>query len=275
MLRCALACLALAAHALRPHQRKRRPRLRAAADDEQCVVSFAVRRPPRAAEATEPSPLRGGFVADDELVLAAAVAREGGGGPAPRAYPLAGPRELVAPVARAGVVTCGGLCPGLNAVVQEVHRALARQYGVGVVLGARGGYGGVAAGRWEDLGALLGAQGAPAYRQGGTLLGTSRPRAGAAALADALERARLDALFVAGGDGTMRGAQALCAELAARGSACRVAVVPKTIDNDIPLVDRRGPARAAPRLPGRDGRAPGPLASTRPWPRPGARSTWP
>lgn len=57
-------------------------------------------------------------------------------------------------------------------------------------------------------------------------------------MADALEAAGVDALFVVGGDGTIRGAALLCEELESRGSKISVAAIPKTIDNDIPLIDR-------------------------------------
>ena len=117
-----------------------------------------------------------------------------------------------------------------------MYRCLSTQYFVERVWGFEGGYEGLAQGKRVDLARMLRKKNI--YAEGGTLLGTSRPKIPAPELADAVEREALDCLFVVGGDGTMRGAAALSEELQKRNSKCRVAVVPKTIDNDIPLLDQ-------------------------------------
>ena len=206
-------------------------------------LSLDVRRPLSSCPAILPSPISlpagAAYVEDDDVVLASAVARAGAGVPSSVvAYARAGPRRSVArkgPGVAAAVVTCGGLCPGLNTVTQELFRCLRSQYGVGRVLGALGGYAGLAEGHWLEMDE---GSAASLYRTGGTVLGTSRGKRDAAAMADSLEAAGVDVLFVVGGDGTIRGASLLCDELARRASPISVAVVPKTIDNDIPLVDR-------------------------------------
>ena len=178
------------------------------------------------------------FISDDDCVLGDVLLKAHAGPREVTGYMRAGPRSELhfdPKETRAAIVTCGGLCPGLNTVTQELYRCLTSQYGVGTVLGAVGGYAGVAAGRWRHLDddtcdAL--------YARGGTLLETSRGKQDATAMADALEAAGVDALFVVGGDGTIRGASYLCDELDRRSSTISVAAIPKTIDNDIPLIDR-------------------------------------
>ncbi|KAJ8599696.1 hypothetical protein CTAYLR_004761 [Chrysophaeum taylorii] len=181
------------------------------------------------------NPARGPYVEDDEVVLAKAAVHLGARERVV-AYVRAGPRSRVSLDASAtcAIVTCGGLCPGLNAVVQEVARCLWTQYGVRRVLGVEGGYAGLVAGRLRLLEPreLRGV-----YEKGGTILGTSRGRRDPGEMVRVLEAHGVDALFVVGGDGTIRGARAICDALPAT-SAIRVVAVPKTIDNDIPLIDR-------------------------------------
>lgn len=176
-----------------------------------------------------------GFLGCDDVVLADAQFSATGDVPRTVAYVRAGPRALLSiagPRAVIAVVTCGGLCPGLNAVVQETARCLRTQYGVKSVLGVSGGYAGLAAGRFAELTTES------LYASGGTALGTSRGVQPPERMADALEAAGVDAVVIVGGDGTIRGALALSVELRRRGLTVGVAVVPKTIDNDIPLIDR-------------------------------------
>lgn len=57
-----------------------------------------------------------------------------------RAYVRAGPRKTMyfkPEQVRAAIVTCGGLCPGLNNVIRELVRMLARCYGAEKILGVR------------------------------------------------------------------------------------------------------------------------------------------
>ena len=152
----------------------------------------------------------------------------------------AGPRRRVAfgpGEARAAVVTCGGVCPGLNTVVRELYRCLSRQYGVSRVMGVRDGYAG-----FSDL-----AEGAvelddayvdDIHKRGGTVLRTSRGGHSTSTICDALEHHGVNVLFLVGGDGTMKGACKVDEEMARRGRKCVVAVVPKTIDNDVPVIDK-------------------------------------
>jgi len=178
---------------------------------------------------TEANPVRGPYV-DEEVVLGKVRMSFEEEQFRCKAYRSAGPRRAVVPIRRAAIVTCGGLCPGLNAVVFEVSRCLREQYGVHEVFGVEGGYAGLERGHLRPMREFEEAQRASP----GTVLGTSRGRRCAATMAAQLRDRGIDALFVVGGDGTLRGAKKLCEA----DPALRLVAVPKTIDNDIPVVDR-------------------------------------
>jgi 6-phosphofructokinase 1 len=150
-----------------------------------------------------------------------------------------GPREYIyfdPSVTRAAIVTCGGLCPGLNNVIRGLVLELADNYGVTDVLGFRDGFRGLV-GEAEPV--RLGREVvAGIHNRGGTILGTSRGGQDPAAMVETLERLGVSLLFVIGGDGTLRGAAKIADEAGRRGLALSVIGVPKTIDNDIPFLDQ-------------------------------------
>jgi len=177
------------------------------------------------------------YVDEGQVVLADPVLSSSDALPALVGYTLGGPREHVyfAPEeAKAAIVTCGGLCPGLNTVVKELVHCLRHQYGVETVYGIRHGYMGFYAEEWEEL-TLASVE--TIHRQGGSLLGSSRGGHDTAKICDALEAKGVNLIFTIGGDGTMRGSTCISDELIRREAKAVVAHVPKTIDNDIPLVD--------------------------------------
>ena len=133
---------------------------------------------------------------------------------------------------RLGILTGGGDCPGLNAVIRGTVARATRTYGREVV-GVLDGWDGLMEGRVRplDRDAVRGL-----LQRGGTVLGTSRRDPyvhgdGAACLAGTLEREGIDALVVVGGDGTLRTASRLVAE------GVPIVGVPKSIDNDIAGTD--------------------------------------
>lgn len=156
------------------------------------------------------------------------------------AFELAGPRNRVffdPSKARAGIVTCGGLCPGLNNVIRGLVLELWFGYGVKRITGFRYGYEGmIARGRTPEP--LTPDTVSHIHHQGGTILGSSRGGQAPEKLVDTLEALGLDMLFVIGGDGTIRGAMQIGAEIERRGLPIGVVGVPKTIDNDIHFIDR-------------------------------------
>ncbi|PJB36573.1 MAG: diphosphate--fructose-6-phosphate 1-phosphotransferase [Deltaproteobacteria bacterium CG_4_9_14_3_um_filter_63_12] len=156
-------------------------------------------------------------------------------------FELAGPRKynfFENTKVVAGIVTCGGLCPGLNNVVRDLVLTLWHLYEVRHIFGFRYGFRGIAP-HSPDPPVLLD----PAYvrtihHEGGTVLGSSRGPQDVPAMVDNLERLGVNALFVVGGDGGMRGATALFDEITRRNLPVAVVGVPKTIDNDLPYIER-------------------------------------
>lgn len=138
---------------------------------------------------------------------------------------------------RAAIVTCGGLCPGLNNVIRSVVVALRHNYGAPNVLGIRYGYQGLSPDGEPPVELTLEMVDG-IDKVGGTILGSSRGTPTAAVMADFLEQQKIDMLFTVGGDGTQRGAHALHEEIERRGLAIAVVGIPKTIDNDIQLCDQ-------------------------------------
>jgi 6-phosphofructokinase 1 len=139
---------------------------------------------------------------------------------------------------RAGIVTCGGLCPGLNDVIRGLVRSLTNQYGVRRVTGFRNGYQGFIASYAHDIVELTPDNVADITVEGGTVLGTSRGHQDPQEIVDCLERLNINVLFVVGGDGSMRGAMRIAEVAAERQLKISMVGIPKTIDNDIPYIDQ-------------------------------------
>jgi 6-phosphofructokinase 1 len=137
-----------------------------------------------------------------------------------------------------GILTCGGLCPGLNDVIRSIVLSLTYAYGVRRILGFRYGYAGLAADAPVEPMPLTPAVVENIHEHGGTLLGSSRGPQDLDAMVDTLVRHDLSVLFVVGGDGGLRGASALRAVIARRGLPIAVVGVPKTIDNDLSWISR-------------------------------------
>jgi 6-phosphofructokinase 1 len=157
------------------------------------------------------------------------------------AFEAAGPRERLyfnPNGLRAGIVTCGGLCPGINDVIRAIVLSLYHHYGIETIYGFRYGYEGLN----PDIG-LAPLELTPARVEaigelGGTILGTSRGNQDIGRMVDTLMAMGVSILFTIGGDGTLRGAGAIAAEVARRGLSIAVVGLPKTIDNDISLIER-------------------------------------
>jgi 6-phosphofructokinase 1 len=139
---------------------------------------------------------------------------------------------------RAGIVTCGGLCPGLNDVIRGLTLQLCRRYGIQRVYGFCNGFKGFLPTTGRSILELTPEVVSNINEQGGTILGSSRGEQDPATVVDCLERLAINLLFVIGGDGTIRGAMRIVSEIAARGRQISVVGVPKTIDNDIMYIDQ-------------------------------------
>lgn len=151
----------------------------------------------------------------------------------------AGPRQQIffrPENVRAAIVTCGGLCPGLNNVIRSVFFELYHHYGVKSVVGVRNGYQGLNPAYGHPLVKLSTEAVEHIHKLGGTLLGSSRGPQDPRVMIDFLLKEGINILFCVGGDGTLRGAHALSEESARRNLRLSIVGIPKTIDNDIAFV---------------------------------------
>ena len=140
---------------------------------------------------------------------------------------------------RAGVVTCGGLCPGLNDVIRAIVMCLWYRYGVKQICGFQYGYRGFLPESRLPVINLTPDDVSEIHRQGGTLLGSSRGSGERVVeIVDSLERMNINMLFTIGGDGTQKGALAISEEIGKRNLKIAVVGIPKTIDNDLNFVQR-------------------------------------
>ena len=164
-----------------------------------------------------------------------------GPGEEPQAFEMAGPRERIyfdPSKVHCAIATCGGLCPGTNDVIRAIVLELHFLYGVRHIYGVRYGLRGFIPHYGHELLELNPEAVANIHIFGGTILGTSRGPQDTGEIVDALERIDLRILFLIGGDGTLRAGYDIYQEITRRELRISVIVIPKTIDNDIPLVSR-------------------------------------
>ncbi|KAI0491904.1 hypothetical protein KFK09_026166 [Dendrobium nobile] len=150
----------------------------------------------------------------------------------------AGPRQKVyfeSDEVHACIVTCGGLCPGLNTVIRELVCGLSHMYGVSRILGIEGGYKGFYA---RNTVHLTPKSVNDIHKRGGTILGTSRGGHDTSKIVDSIQDRRINQVYIIGGDGTQKGASVIFQEIRRRGLKVSVVGIPKTIDNDIAVIDK-------------------------------------
>lgn len=159
----------------------------------------------------------------------------------PASFEVAGPRRdlfFEPSRVRAGIVTCGGLCPGVNDVIRAIVLSLYYHYGASIVYGFRYGYAGLDPANGHEPMLLTPEVVSHIGDFGGTLLGSSRGPQDIGRMVTTLEEMGIQMLFTIGGDGTLRGAQAICEEIARRNLAIAIIGIPKTIDNDISFIEQ-------------------------------------
>lgn len=156
-------------------------------------------------------------------------------------FEAAGPREKIffnPAKTTAAIVTCGGLCPGLNDIIRGIVTQLHYRYAVTKVFGFRYGYEGLIP-RYGHTPILLKPESvSQIHNFGGTILGSSRGPQKIGEMVDLLEEMNIDLFFVVGGDGTLRGAVEISNECERRGLKKSIIGIPKTIDNDIMFLDK-------------------------------------
>ena len=153
---------------------------------------------------------------------------------------LAGPRKLIyfnPAHVHAAICTCGGICPGLNNVIRAIVRCLWYRYGVRRITGIKFGYQGLLPTSMEPPIILNPDVVDEIQEKGGTILGSARGGGNRVGdIVDTLERMNVNIFFTIGGDGTLKGAQAIADEITRRGLKISVVGVPKTIDNDLAYI---------------------------------------
>ncbi|HLF35252.1 MAG TPA: ATP-dependent 6-phosphofructokinase [Cyclobacteriaceae bacterium] len=193
------------------------------------------------------SPLKpsGGFIREDDRVLFDSSLdqfrqiREKG--ETPFSFEKAGPQKKLFfnPVnARVAIVTCGGLCPGLNNVIRSLVNQLHYRYNVTKITGIPYGYEGFIPKYNHTLVEFTPRSVENIHLLGGSILGSSRGNQDIGEIVDRVVSLEVNILFCIGGDGTLRGAHAIHEEISRRKLKIVVAGIPKTIDNDIDFIDK-------------------------------------
>lgn len=159
----------------------------------------------------------------------------------PISLEIAGPREMIyfdPSKTKAAIVTCGGLCPGINDVIRGIVLELHHRYNVKNILGVRYGYQGLIPKYGHQTMALDPEVVNDIHHFGGSILSSSRGSQDIGQMVDALERMNINMLFCIGGDGTMRAAELITNEVCRRNLKVSIIGIPKTIDNDLALIQK-------------------------------------
>lgn len=156
-------------------------------------------------------------------------------------FERAGPRRKIffdPSKLKCGIVTCGGLCPGLNDVIRTITLSLVWEYGIQNVHGFRYGYQGLTKNAPKRPILLTPDLVDDIHLKGGDILSSSRGPQDIDEMVDTLQRLQIDVLFTIGGDGTLRGAGEIIKVIKKRGLNISVIGIPKTIDNDISGIEQ-------------------------------------
>lgn len=157
------------------------------------------------------------------------------------AFELAGPRSKIyfdPSKLRCALVTCGGLCPGLNDIIRSIVLELYYGYGVQNIYGIRHGLQGfIPRYRYQTI-VLKPESVVNILQLGGSILGSSRGPQPIEEIVDSLERMNIGIVFMIGGDGTLMAAEKIADTITERSLKIGVVAIPKTIDNDIHMVSR-------------------------------------
>jgi len=184
------------------------------------------------------------YVADDQYIRLGATVVPG---PQPnikksQVLECAGPREFIyfSPShVHAGIVSCGGLCPGINDVIRAIVRCLWYRYGVTRISGIPYGYLGFLPEHQFPIVQLNPSLVDDIHKIGGTFLGSARGGGrDVEKIVDTMERLNLNMCFTIGGDGTQRGTVDIAEEIDKRRLKIAMIGIPKTVDNDFALIDR-------------------------------------
>ncbi|KAK4765790.1 hypothetical protein SAY86_026880 [Trapa natans] len=176
------------------------------------------------------------FVNEDDTISEKVVVHKDS--PRETHFRRAGARQKVyfeADDVRPCIVTCGGLCPGVNTVIREIVYGLHHMYGISSVLGIEGGYSGFYA---RNTICLTPKVVNDIHKRGGTILGTSREGHITSKIVDSIQDRGINQVYIIGGHGTQTEASVIYEEIRRRGLKVAVVGIPKAIDNDIPVIDK-------------------------------------
>jgi len=157
------------------------------------------------------------------------------------AFQQAGPRQHIyfdPSKTRAGIVTCGGLCPGINNVIRSLVMSLYYRYRVKKIFGFLYGFRGFIPKYGLEPYELMPENVEDIHEKGGSILASSRGHQDVVEVVDCLQRMNISILFTIGGDGTLRCAEEIYQEIKKRGLQISIIGIPKTIDNDISYVEK-------------------------------------
>lgn len=183
-------------------------------------------------------PSHGFYISPSDVVLSQVVYDLSDASQPHVAYHRAGPRReiLYEPSSvKAAIVTCGGLCPGMNTVIRELVVGLWELYGVREIYGIPAGYRGFYSMEAVELNPKLVHNW---HKRGGTVLATSRGGFDLCKIVDAIQQNGYNQVYIIGGDGTMRGAVKIFDEVSRRKLKVGITGIPKTVDNDVGIIDR-------------------------------------
>jgi len=162
-------------------------------------------------------------------------------GETPISFEKAGPREMLffePAKTKVAIVTCGGLCPGLNNVIRSLVNELHYRYGISRIIGIKYGFEGLVSSYNHPVVEFTAQMVSNIHLIGGSVLGSSRGNQDVEKIVDTLEIMNINILFCIGGDGTLRGAHDIFKEIEKRKLKISVAGIPKTIDNDIDMIQK-------------------------------------
>lgn len=139
---------------------------------------------------------------------------------------------------KAAVVTCGGLCPGLNSIIRGVTKCLWNEYGVKEILGIMNGYNGLSQPELHHPCKLTPDAVGEIHMKGGSVIKAARGGFDAELICDKLEKLGINMIFLVGGDGTQFAGNLLCIAAQKRGLSVSIIGIPKSIDNDVLYFDK-------------------------------------
>jgi 6-phosphofructokinase 1 len=154
------------------------------------------------------------------MYLSGDVIEDAGGADALCEFEEAGPRKMVyfdPPKTKCAIVTCGGLCPGINDVIRAIVMSAHHNYHVSGTFGIRYGLQGFIPRFKHDVMELTPESVSEIHEFGGTVLSSSRGPQPPEEIVDALERMNISILIRSGGDGTMKAADIVTQEILRRG----------------------------------------------------------